>query len=106
MNGTIYNYKDISQATKESDIRILGDGLYNDGINFLEKCEGVFAFIFFNKKEKIIVGRDFFGVRPLYIPKIQKIYQFHNLKILTEKILDIDYKALYNYFNLRYIWKR
>lgn len=103
-NGTIYNYKDISQATKESDIRILGDGLYNDGINFLEKCEGVFAFIFFNKKEKkIIVGRDFFGVRPLYITEnSEDISISSEYKNLTEKILDIDYKALYNYFNLRY----
>lgn len=72
-NGEIYNYKilaekyDIKLET-ESDCEIILH-LYNKTTVdfFINELDGVFSFLIFDlKKNKIIIGHDPFGIRPLY----------------------------------------
>ena len=75
-NGEIYNYLElrdelISKGIKfksDSDTEVLYHLLINQGIDSLNKVNGIFAFAFYNKQsEHLILGRDFIGVKPMYI---------------------------------------
>lgn len=73
-NGEIYNHKDLRRQLpyynyqSSSDTETLLHGLASEGKNFLTKCDGMFAFIILDLEEnKLLVGRDRFGVKPLYI---------------------------------------
>ena len=106
-NGTIYNYKELSNIfpnKSDSDIKILGEGLFKEGEDFLLKCNGTYAFVFYNKKKsKLIIGRDTYGVKPLYLRE-----EKNNIEVSSEyKSLirvndELNYKALTSYFNYRY----
>lgn len=74
-NGEIYNFKALRDSLKESgfifrtesDTEVLLSGLIKEGINFLKKVNGMFAFAFFDRKnKKLILARDGKGMRPLY----------------------------------------
>jgi asparagine synthase (glutamine-hydrolysing) len=74
-NGEIYNYIELKNELKKnnvnfitrSDTEVLLKGLEVEGIQFLNKCNGMFAFAFYNKEIKeLILGRDRFGVKPLH----------------------------------------
>lgn len=104
-NGTIYNYREIQNTKNESDILCLGEGLFDEGEDFLKKCDGVYAFIFLNKvKNEIIISRDYFGVRPLYIYEKENLLQISSeykaFKYNNEKIND---DVLNFFFNYRFI---
>ena len=72
-NGEIYNYKElyshigIKQETN-SDCEIILDLYQLYPVEyFINLLDGVFAFILYNvRKQEIIVGRDPFGIRPLF----------------------------------------
>ena len=73
-NGEIYNYKKIYQELKiipktNSDCEVIIHLYKIYGIDYLfNLLDGVYSFILYdNKKKKIYVARDAFGVRPLYI---------------------------------------
>jgi asparagine synthase (glutamine-hydrolysing) len=76
-NGEIYNYKDLAARhgfpleQGSSDCQVLGP-LYeryaDDLPTFFRALDGVFAIIIVDRyRNKIIVGRDPYGVRPLYM---------------------------------------
>ena len=74
-NGEIYNYIELkSELEKEgcvfqtkTDTEVFFKGLIKEGINFQLKCNGMWAFaIWDRKKNKLTLGRDRFGVKPLY----------------------------------------
>jgi asparagine synthase (glutamine-hydrolysing) len=72
-NGEIYNWKSISNEIgfvnkSGSDCEIIGPALHKFGSidNFFRKLHGVFAIIIVDG-DKVIVGRDPYGVRPLFI---------------------------------------
>lgn len=75
-NGEVYNYIELKQEIlrnyniafrTSSDTEVLLAGLGLEGISFLNKCNGMFAFAFYNTKTKeFILGRDRFGVKPLH----------------------------------------
>ena len=92
-NGEIYNYKelyssfDISQATTNSDCEVIIHMYKKYGIEYtLENLDGVFAFVLYDSvNKKVIVARDPYGVRPLYIHSSQ-----------TELIVASELKQLLN----------
>jgi asparagine synthase (glutamine-hydrolysing) len=76
-NGEIYNYKDlaarhgIAVAEGSSDCQILGP-LYeqyaDDLVSFFRALDGVFALVIVDTaRARVIVGRDPYGVRPLFM---------------------------------------
>lgn len=71
-NGEIYNFKELRKEVNytyktNSDTEVLLVGLEKEGINFLRKCNGMFAFAFYDDKNKFMtLARDRLGIKPLY----------------------------------------
>jgi len=75
-NGEIYNWKELAKEynivnKSQSDCEILGELYYKnrDNINhFFRLLDGVFAIIIIDlERNLVVVGRDPYGVRPLYV---------------------------------------
>ena len=75
-NGEIYNYLELKAAaqraggplTTTSDTEILARLLASEGPRALAKCEGMFAFAWFDTATgQLTLARDRFGEKPLYI---------------------------------------
>lgn len=84
-NGEIYNFKEIRteleqqgykfQTQTDSEVLIYSYEAY--GTKMLEKLRGMFAFVIWDKKNKILFGaRDFFGIKPLYYAKMGDVLLF------------------------------
>lgn len=74
-NGEIYNYKDIRELLKtrghrfksNSDTEVIIHAYEEWGIECLERLRGMFAFVLFDKRKKILLlAVDRFGIKPLY----------------------------------------
>ena len=74
-NGEIYNFLELREDLEKkgcvfktkTDTEVLLQGLINEGIDFQLKCNGMWAFCLWDRKlSKAILGRDRYGVKPLY----------------------------------------
>lgn len=74
-NGEIYNYKKLKLELEElghvfysnSDSEVILHGYEEWGHNVVDKIEGMFAFIIYNKqKNELFSARDGMGIKPLY----------------------------------------
>ncbi|MCA0424817.1 MAG: asparagine synthase (glutamine-hydrolyzing) [Proteobacteria bacterium] len=70
-NGEIYNHADLHipgiDYPNHSDTLVLLRGLGVEGVPFLDKADGMFAFGYLNKaKRKLYLARDAFGIKPVY----------------------------------------
>lgn len=74
-NGEIYNYLEIKEELKKigfsfnsnTDTEVLLKAYSHWGKDCLNKFNGMFAFVIFDKKEnKLFLARDRFGIKPLY----------------------------------------
>jgi len=72
-NGEIYNYRSLRKSLQEypfqsnSDSEVLLAGLVKWGKQFLNECNGMFAFALWDKeKQELILARDRLGIKPLY----------------------------------------
>jgi len=63
-NGAIYNHKDF-YPEYEIDTHAVARGLYEHGIEWLDKLEGMWSLAFY-KDGKLTICRDHFGVKPLF----------------------------------------
>tara|TARA_Y100000591_G_scaffold1040_1_gene883 strand:- start:2851 stop:4449 length:1599 start_codon:yes stop_codon:yes gene_type:complete len=75
-NGEIYNHKELQQKNEfqtksNSDCEIIIHMYEKYGIEkTIKSLDGVFAFVLYDKsKNKIFIGRDPYGVRPLFLGK-------------------------------------
>tara|TARA_B100000886_G_scaffold296523_1_gene223759 strand:- start:13594 stop:15474 length:1881 start_codon:yes stop_codon:yes gene_type:complete len=74
-NGEIYNTKELLHYLKEfhdlelktnCDTEILIEGFKSEGIKFINKIDGIYAFIIYDKiNEEIFAARDPLGIKPL-----------------------------------------
>jgi asparagine synthase (glutamine-hydrolysing) len=112
-NGEIYNHQEIRAGLKdEFDFRSSGDTetvLYayiKYGTDFLSKLNGIFAFAIYDKeKDEILIARDQFGIKPLYIYKDSNTFLFGSeLKSFLPYEIDknLSAEALTNY--LEFLW--
>lgn len=74
VNGEIYNHKELKaelgdkyQYQTHSDCEVIL-ALYQEyGVDFLDKLNGIFAFVLYDKtKDSYLIGRDHMGIIPLY----------------------------------------
>lgn len=74
-NGEIYNFLELKNKLQklgynfksESDSEVLLYGLIEFGIDFISKCNGMWAFCLWDRStKKALLARDRFGVKPLY----------------------------------------
>ena len=117
VNGEIYNFKNLKKElggdkfVSGSDSEVILHGYRKWGIEkLLNKIEGMFAFVIFDKKlNKIYLARDRVGIKPLYYGKVSgKIVWASELKSIEEYVknsgsLDVDYTALYDFLTYLYI---
>ena len=101
-NGEIYNDLEIRKKHSDYNFKTMSDNesilcLYEKyGINGFKKLRGMYAFAIYDKKhKKIVLGRDQFGIKPLYFhwsknmfiysSEIQSIYKSGLIAIELDK---------------------
>lgn len=112
-NGEIYNYRQLQAGLSypfqtASDTEVLLAGLHELGISFLPKCNGMFAFGFWNDvKKELILCRDRMGIKPLfYYYDGEKVVFSSEIKgILNSGLVEarLNYEALDDYLGYRYV---
>jgi len=83
-NGEIYNYKEIRDSLPpgppyrgHSDTEVLARALQLSGPRALPGLNGIFGIAFLDrKKNELILARDHFGIKPLYIAQDQDRFYF------------------------------
>jgi asparagine synthase (glutamine-hydrolysing) len=73
-NGEIYNFRELRSGLVDSwnfrsngDTEVILAGLVLYGAEFIEKLDGMWAFVFWDKKKKsVIASRDRLGKKPIY----------------------------------------
>lgn len=115
-NGEIYNFKDLRQELQEnghlfktqSDTETILHGYEEWGIDCLQRLQGMFAFVIWDKRERrLFLARDRLGIKPLFYAEYQgRFYFASEIKgILADSRFprEIDQAALAAYFTLSYI---
>jgi asparagine synthase (glutamine-hydrolysing) len=115
-NGQIYNYVEIRERLKKrgyvfrtsSDSEVLLNLLIEGGIDALNQTNGMFAFAFWDShKQVLMLARDRFGVKPLYLCKGRETWSFSSelkaLRSLPGFDAAIDRSAIIDYLSLGYI---
>ncbi len=109
-NGEIYNYKQLKNLLKyknlksNSDTEILLYSIIERGQNVINDLEGMFSFIFYDKKKNnYFFGRDRFGIKPLYYTKVKKniifsseikpLLKLNNFKINNTAVSEFFFKG-------------
>jgi asparagine synthase (glutamine-hydrolysing) len=84
-NGEIYNYKSLRNELSEyefkskTDTEVLLYAYEKWGIDFLDRLNGMWAFVIYDARKNILFGaRDRFGVKPLYYSHNSKVFAFNS----------------------------
>ena len=112
-NGEIYNYIELREELKKlghtfitnSDTEVLVEAYSEWGENCLEKFNGMWAFVIYDKRKNILFGaRDRFGVKPFYYFLNKDYFVFTSeIKALTQLPfikLEINDEAVFDYLTL------
>lgn len=85
-NGEIYNYKELRREIESlqqvrfettSDTEVVLKAFEVFGLEALKKFNGQFAFLLWDRKEQeLVIARDRYGIRPLYILSLNKALYF------------------------------
>lgn len=114
-NGEIYNFKELKKELRskgyafetEGDTEVLLIGLIDQGIDFLKRVNGFFAFGFYDEAEnKLIIGRDRYGIKPLYFHNTgDAVFFGSSLGTIIPQLEkpEIDQESLSLYLGLSYI---
>ena len=113
-NGEIYNFEELKinlikkkyKFKGKSDTEVLLYGLIEEGPSFIQKCNGMFAFSFHDKrKNTTLIFRDRIGIKPLYYSiyknkltfasNIKPIHEYNGIK----KIINLQ--SVSSYFSFR-----
>ena len=106
-NGEIYNYKEIIKkynlkCTTSSDTEVILRLYDTIGLSFINELNGIFSFaIYDNKKDKIFLYRDRFGIKPLYYKFTGKSFSFSSeAKALVTNEDSFNLQTVYEYLEL------
>jgi asparagine synthase (glutamine-hydrolysing) len=84
-NGEIYNYVELRQELgrkghtfrSTSDTEVLLAAYAEWGVQALQRFVGMFAFVIFDRRtNRLLLARDFFGIKPLYFGKTNDRFGF------------------------------
>ena len=116
-NGCIYNFKELREELRtkghsfssNTDTEVICEGLSSEGISYIEKFNGMFAFAAWNVHEQqLYLCRDRFGIKPLYYWFNGKTLVFSSeIKGIIEHddySIDVDLDALNEYFTFQNIF--
>jgi len=116
-NGCIYNFKELREELRtkghsfssNTDTEVICEGLSSEGISYIEKFNGMFAFAAWNVSEQqLYLCRDRFGIKPLYYWFNGKTFVFSSeIKGIIEHedyTIDVDLDALNEYFTFQNIF--
>ena len=111
LNGEIYNYRDLRRELQrqghvfhtETDTETLVHLYEQYGNGFVKKLRGMFAFALWDKRrQKLILGRDRLGIKPLYYAMIGKRFMFASevkaLLRLPEVEPNLNWYSVNHYF--------
>ena len=113
-NGEIYNYRELRQAlaphwrfTTHGDTEVLLAGLCLHGHGFLERLEGMWAFVLWDAKaQTALISRDRIGKKPLYYAarghQLLCASELPALRALDERDWTQDIDGLADYFRHGY----
>ena len=113
-NGEIYNYKFVRESLKgkwefitEGDTEVLLAGLIIEGISFLDRLEGMWAFAFWDDAAKsLILARDRMGKKPLYYYTDNRSFycasELAALRTITDCLLEEDLDSTADYLRYGY----
>jgi asparagine synthase (glutamine-hydrolysing) len=115
-NGEIYNFRQLRPDLESRGHRFRTSTdtetivhLYEEyGTGCLEHLRGMFAFALWDSRERrLFVARDRLGVKPLYYRqepgRLILASELRALRELSERPLEIDPQAVYDFFGFRYI---
>ena len=115
-NGEIYNFVDLKHLLEtkghifrsRTDIEVIIHSYEEYGVDCLQHIDGMFAFaIWDSKRGHLFLARDRFGIKPLHYYYKDGIFAFGSeikaIQEIPQASLNIDYKALWNYFSLMQI---
>jgi asparagine synthase (glutamine-hydrolysing) len=115
-NGEIYNYKLLRKDLEnrgykfktQSDTEVMINSYLEYGEDFVNHLRGMFAFAIWDKKaDKMILGRDRFGVKPLYysLDSDRLVFGSEMKSILKGNFSakELDWQAVDSYFSYNYI---
>ena len=103
-NGEIYNFEELKielikknyYFKSKSDTEVLLNGLIDEGINFIKKCNGMFSLAFYDfKRDKCLIIRDRIGIKPLFYSiyknkitfssNVKPIHKLNGIKRIIDK---------------------
>lgn len=110
-NGEIYNQNELLKYLSQSygsifvttsDTEVLFEGLRLEGVSFVDRLEGMYAFAFYDTESgEMLLSRDKYGEKPLYYSIINRTLKFSsNLDSFTIDNPALSSKAVSQYFNL------
>lgn len=114
-NGEIYNFQEIKKLLEckynfksNSDTEVILYAYQQWGVKCLEKFDGMFSFVLYDRKKKLLFGaRDRLGQKPLkYYFKNSKLIFASEIKAILPLIdskPDIDEIAIDNFLTLQYV---
>lgn len=115
-NGEIYNFKELRRELQASghrfktntDTEVLVHLYEEDGEDFPKRLRGMFAFALWDSKvRKLLLGRDQFGIKPLYYAlaggKLYFASELKALRLAAGICGELDPVALDYYFSYLYI---
>lgn len=117
-NGEIFNFQELRDELEdrghrfrgESDTEVLIHGYEEEGIDFVEKLNGMFAFALWDSEARTLyLARDRFGVKPLYWTRAGDTLLFASeikaLLVHPRVSAALDYDALNEYFTFQNLFR-
>ena len=116
-NGEVYNFHELKKDLEDqgynfkslTDTEVVVAAIEKWGIDAISRFNGMFAFAIWDKKEKcLILGRDRYGIKPLYVAHQGGKISFGSEQkaILAQEDFRkvLDYEALYEYLTFQNIF--
>lgn len=115
-NGEIYNYLELKSELRRqghefrttSDTEVLLRMYMEYGLDFVDRLNGMFAFVLYDAdRKRLVAARDHFGIKPLYIHETEShILYASEIKALLqhpEVSTDVDRDSLHDYLTFQYV---